>query len=418
MEVNMHRRQWLAAALWIAGTTGCASERVEPTAPAAGEKMALAPTAAPEQISVERLAKELAGALRTPAVRARIHNAIRQSRFRESKLSFQALLREKNGELRQDIAAANGVAGSDIDADVATAGPLELYLPVPEHREHWSGTDDYLVATSFKDGDNPVAFDRKGNRLVLDPATPPAAPVLALVRAETDFSRDPGPSAAKCTTCSGGGGGSPPPPTGIYLTQTAIYDLHEDWIRGSPEIEAMLMGPTTDTTKMVLLSCSNESAVPPRYYDQDNTFWYGNVLIADSAQLNRIRTAYPPGTPWSLVRFTVAFWEDDTGRCQIAGDSDTWTNKLKAAGMAVLGGMVVLTTDWSQPIDVEAWPFIAQLPLGLLGLGQTIGGTDDFIGITVNRTVWNPVHPNDQVVSTQVLLDGGTRTGTATLVWR
>jgi hypothetical protein len=180
----------------------------------------------------------------------------------------------------------------------------------------------------------------------------------------------------------------------------------------------MFMGPLTDTTKMNMVACTNESSSPPRYYDQDRNAWTGNVLIADSSQLGRVRAAYPPGTPWSLVRFTVAFWEDDTGRCQIASSSATGGQKLAMVGQVVLGGMAVLGTDWTQPIDKEAWPFIVQLPLGLIGLLGTIGGSDDLIGTVVNRTAWNPLHPNDQVYTTQVILDGNVRNGTATIVWR
>jgi hypothetical protein len=210
----------------------------------------------------------------------------------------------------------------------------------------------------------------------------------------------------------------PAAPHGIYLTQASIYDLKEDWLRGSPEVEAMFMGPLTDTTKMELVACANESSAAPRYYNQDKTYWTGNVLVADSAQLERVRAAYPPGTPWRMVRFTVAFWEDDTGRCQIAYAVNSWTNKLIAAGLTILGGMVVMATDWSQPVATEAWPFIVQLPLGLLGLIGTIGGNDDFLGNVVNRTVWNPLHPDDMVYTTQVILDGNVRNGNATIVWR
>jgi hypothetical protein len=169
---------------------------------------------------------------------------------------------------------------------------------------------------------------------------------------------------------------------------------------------------------MHLIACANESSLPPRYYDQDHHDWTGNVLIADTNQVARVRAAYPPGTPWSRVRFTVAFWEDDTGRCQIATSVNTWANKLKAAGLAVVGGAAILGTDWKQSIDTEAWPFIVQLPLGMLGLIGTIGGNDDFIGNVVNRSVWNPLHPDDVVFTNQIILDGGTRNGTATIVWR
>lgn len=417
----MKRRLLLAVGLALTGITGCGGDRADPVASTAiGAEPAMS-AGTEQQARVERLARRLAEALQDPAVRHRLRASLQRSRFRENKLLFQGLLHDNAHRLLADITRATGEPESVVDADATAAGALELYLPVPDQRARWTGDDEILVATSLHDGDQPVAFDSRGNRHLLERDQPPITPVLSLVPAETDFARDPGPAAAKCTveTCQGGGGGGgPPPPTGIYLTQTAIYDLHEDWVRGSPEVEAMFMGPTTDRTQMSLLSCANESAVGQRYYDQDNNFWYGNVLIADSAQLERVHAAYPPATPWSLVRFTVAFWEDDTGRCQIAADVNTWKNKLLASGLAVLGGMTVLATDWSSPVDTEAWPFIVQLPLGLLGLAQTIGGNDDFIGIAVNRTVWNPVHPNDQVVNTQVLLDGGTRSGTATLVWR
>ena len=329
------------------------------------------------------------------------------------------MLREHEGLFLAGVAAENGESESQVEEDL-TAGSLEVYLPVVEHRSHWRGTDDILVATSLKDGDVPIAFDVRGRRRQLDRHTPPTSPVLAMVPSETDFA---GPATkATCTpeTCpsEGGGGTVPPAPRGIYLTQASIIDLHEDWLRGSPEVEAMFMGPLSDTTKMNVIACANESASSPRYYNQDQGAWSGSVLIADSSQLERVRAAYPPGTPWNLVRFTVAFWEDDTGRCQIATTSNSWKNKLIAAGLTVLGGTVVLTTDWTQPIDTEAWPFIVQLPLGLLGLIGTIGGNDDFIGSLVNRTVWNPVHPDDVVTTNQVILDGSLRNGSATIVWR
>ncbi|MEO8199844.1 MAG: hypothetical protein ABI679_04910 [Gemmatimonadota bacterium] len=415
----MRRNVLIAAGLALLGISGCGTERSLPTDPPAPGIQRPALTTSSVQERIERLARGLSQALRDPAVRHRIRASLQHSRFRENKLPFQGMLQENQFRLLHEMAVASGESEEQVEEDADSVGALELYLPVPEHRAKWTGDGAFLVATSLHDGDIPIAFDTGGVRIELDRAQPPATPVLSLVPAETDF-RIEGPAAAKCTidTCPGGGGGAPPPPTGIWLTQTAIYDLHEDWIRGSPEIEAMFMGPTTDTTKLSLLGCANESASAPRYYDQDNNFWYGNVLIADSAQLERVHAAYPPGTPWSLVRFTVAFWEDDTGRCQIATDVNTWKNKLLATGMAVLGGAIVLATDWSSPVDTEAWPFIVQLPFGLLSLAQTIGGNDDYIGIVVNRTVWNPVHPNDQVSTTQVILDGGTRSGTATIVWR
>ena len=46
------------------------------------------------------------------------------------------------------------------------------------------------MATARDDGEAPVAYDTQGRRRLLDPRTPPATPVLAVVPVETDFSSD------------------------------------------------------------------------------------------------------------------------------------------------------------------------------------------------------------------------------------
>jgi hypothetical protein len=412
--------RWLATALAL-GSVACHKDSVTSTDLVGAETPSSTPmSGVTGQARLERTARRLAIALGNPELRHRVRTSLARSRHRENKLELQRLLGENGREILTKVAQETGESESQIEEDLVEAGSLEIYLPVAAHRAGWTGGEELLVATSLRDGDVPIAFDVRGRRHRLDPHSPPPVPVISLVPSETDFR-----SSAELATCtpetcpSGGGGGTvPQAPRGIYLTSANIIDLHEDWLRGSPEVEAMFMGPLTDTTKMNLIACSNESSTGSRYYDQDRNSWTGNVLIADTLQLERVRAAYPPGTPWNLVRFTVALWEDDTGRCQIATSVNSWANKLKAAALTVLGGMVVLSTDWTQPIDDEAWPFIVQLPLGLLGLIGTIGGNDDFIGNLVNRTVWNPLHPDDTVFTTQVILDGNLRNGTATIVWR
>jgi hypothetical protein len=419
----MLRRSWLTTAL-VLGAVGCGPESGTPVEAPPAPPLA-APETAPEALLLERTARRLALAMGTPEFRQQVRHALERSPHWERKIELQRLLRENGRLLLGRVAEASGDTPALIEKELDAAGSLELYLPQPDHRSRWRGADDILVATAFKDGDTPIAFDVRGRRHTLDRKTPPPSPVLALLPSETDFT-PAGLARATCTpeTCpteggGGGGGGSvPQAPRGIYLTQTSIFDLKEDWLRGAPEIEAMFLGPLSDTSKMNLIACANESSLPPRYYDQDRNNWSGNVLIADTLQLERVRAAYPPGTPRGLVRFTIQFWEDDTGRCQIATNVNSWTNKLKALGLAVLGGLTVLGTDFTQPVDTEAWPFIIQLPLGLLGLIGTIGGNDDFIGQVVNRSVWNPLHPEDMVFTTQVILDGTVRNGTASLAWR
>jgi len=64
--------------------------------------------------------------------------------------------------------------GGDLAGAAERAIPLEMYLPVPEHRRAWAGDANVLVATAIADHDPPVAFDYRANRRVLDPERPPA----------------------------------------------------------------------------------------------------------------------------------------------------------------------------------------------------------------------------------------------------
>src|SRR5213080_2745566 len=104
------------------------------------------------------------------------------------------------------MAQRTGVATADLGRAADGAIPLEMYLPVPEHRRTWKGDANVLVATALADHDPPVAFDVQGNRLVLDPERPPATPVIAVVPVETDFSPSP-TQLGECLWC----GIFPPP---------------------------------------------------------------------------------------------------------------------------------------------------------------------------------------------------------------
>src|ERR1041385_3142689 len=106
-----------------------------------------------------------------------------------------------DGRALRELAAANGVTADEITRGARAAIPLEVYLPVPAHRAAWPGDSNVLVAPAIKDQDVPVAFDIRGKRQLLDPDTPPATPVIALVPVETDFS--PRPQRMQCLDCDG-----------------------------------------------------------------------------------------------------------------------------------------------------------------------------------------------------------------------
>src|SRR5947209_5601067 len=133
-----------------------------------------------------------------------------------------------------------------------------MYSPGPEHRRAWTGDANVLVATAIGDHDIPVAFDPRGHRILLDPARPPATPVIALVPVETDFT--PPPALRLCDEDCGGGGSPPapppPPPAGLYMTQAHFVDDFEGWLKGAPEFEVHVLGQQGQTDS---LTAGNDS---------------------------------------------------------------------------------------------------------------------------------------------------------------
>jgi hypothetical protein len=197
---------------------------------------------------------------------------------------------------------------------------LEMYFPVPEHRAAWRGGDDLLVATALKDGDTPVAYDVRGRRYVLSAERPPVAPVLALVPAETDFDR-PGPSAALAcgemriasAACSPGET-SPPVPSvirGLYMTKSSLRESFESWLKGSPEIEILVLGQKGATDSLTKYQCIGQRASGSYYFDQNGTNWSGNVLLFSQTQLDNYKAQHAGQS----VR--LFFMEDDDTACEL-----------------------------------------------------------------------------------------------------
>ena len=212
------------------------------------------------------------------------------------------------------------------DSDPARAIPLEMYLPVPEHRRAWTGGDDVLVATAVADHAAPVAFDVRGNRTLLDPERPPATPVIAVVPVETDFSV--APNLIPCLAyCGGGGGGGPMPPPvtpGLYMTKSHFVDDFEGWLKGSPEFEVHILGQKGQTDSLTDYQCAGEKQPTPYYFDQNGLDWSGSVLLFSKVQLD----AYNAAHPGQNVRVFVV--EDDDTACEIKANRDLLGNLLKA----------------------------------------------------------------------------------------
>src|SRR6266550_4333986 len=257
-----------AALALLVGALACSDRPPGPAPDAAGGPNVLSTATNPEL-----LARSLALALGDPAFRAHVKGELDRSPFREHKLPFQRFLAAGpgGGEALATMARRTGVAMADLAREADRAIPLEMYLPVPEHRRRWTGDANVLVATAIADHDVPVAFDVQGNRHLLDPERPPSTPVIAVVPVETDFSA--APSGIICLACDGGGYYPPPPPPpppppapapapGLYLTQAHFVDDFEGWLKGSPEFEVHILGQKGQTDSLTDYQCAGEKQPP------------------------------------------------------------------------------------------------------------------------------------------------------------
>ena len=267
----------------------------------------------------EALARMVARGLKNPAFRAYLKAQLAASPYREHKLQFETFLTANGGRALGQIAAENGASKAALAAQAQASIALEVYFPVPAHRAAWTGDENVLVATALTDDDPPIAFDPEGNRQVLDPRTPPATPVLAVVPVETDFSRPPAKVIECIVDCGGGGGtGDVTPPTppapGLYMTKSHFVQDFEGWLKGSPEFEVHILGQKGTTDSLYDYQCAGEHAGGPYTFDQNDLDWSGNVLLFSKTQLDQYNAAHPQQ---NLRVFVV---EDDDTACQIKTD--------------------------------------------------------------------------------------------------
>lgn len=266
----------------------------------------------------ERLTMRLAVALGDPATRAALKRRLDASRAPEGKLQFQALARADQGLLLASLASRGATSIADLVADLDAARPLEVYLPVEAHRVGWNGDANLLVATAAQDGDIPVAYDLAGNRRLLDPASPPSVPVLALVPQELDFTRGRPALAASCVDLcpdDEGSAGSVSTPAnsssgtaGLYLTTSHFEESFEGWLKGAPEYEFHVYGKG-DSDESEQLSCTGEKTGWPFFYDQNGPDWRGSAMLLSEGERQRYEAAHP-GAPIRIVAY-----EDDDGAC-------------------------------------------------------------------------------------------------------
>ena len=240
-----------------------------------------------------------------------------------------------------------------------------------------------LVATAIGDHDIPVAFDPWGHRILLDPARPPATPVIALVPVETDFTPPPAPPALRLCDEDCGGGGSPPappppPPAGLYMTQAHFVDDFEGWLKGAPEFEVHVLGQQGQTDSLTDYQCAGERQPAPYYFDQNALDWSGSVMLFSKAQIDAYNTAHPGQNPRVFVV------EDDDTACEIKTDPNRIANLFKA----VDGTYKALTAGNDSSSQAgKYWKLAQALQKLWSALASLINTNDELVGNAVQDAV-------------------------------
>lgn len=301
----MLHRNLIIGALAAAALSAACGDRA-PLSPPGDAALA---TSAKAPQKPEKLTREFAKALENPAFRAYVKAQLDASPFREHKLQFQTFLGANGRRALRYLEQ-----GAEQDAQAAI--PLEIYFPVRAHRAAWTGDENVLVATGITDRDVPIAFDPGGGRHLLDPATPPETPVIALVPVETDFSA--APALQTCIDCGGSGDVQPPPPPppGLYMTKAHFVQDFEGWLKGAPEFEVHILGQVGQTDSLTTYQCAGERQYGPYFFNQDNLDWSGRVLLFSKQQLDQYNAAHPGQN----VRVFVV--EDDDTACDIKTNPD------------------------------------------------------------------------------------------------
>jgi hypothetical protein len=322
----MSRRISLSLVALLAAVAAC-----DRPAPTANEDNSPSSTvgsqarASRERAAMDQLARRLARALADPAFRARLKAELDRSPYVEHKVQLQSFFRASNGGALKEVARLNGEDEATVRAETDEAIPLEVYFPVREHRDAWSGGPELLVASAREDHEAPVAYDISGHRRVLSPEAPPATPVLAVVPVETDFSPSGEIAGVVCQEpCGGGGGGGggtpPSQPSGLYMTYSHFVQDFEGWLKGDPEFEIHILGQSGVSDSLKDYQCAGNAAGGYYHFDQNSLNWTGTVLLFSQAQLGNYRTAHPN------QNFRIVALEDDDTGCVIKFDGNRFKN--------------------------------------------------------------------------------------------
>lgn len=384
-----------------------------------------------ERVALSRIARLIAVSLNNEPARQQLKRDLRAAPFREHKLELATYLRSQEGRaLLTRMAAANNSDEAAVFTTLSAIRPLEFYMPVPAHRETWTGKADVLVVSQLEESTPIVAFNEAASEVSLDRKTPPSQPTLSIVPIETRFDQPMDPAKSRnvrdqngqaigtlepfelhqsnliaCDAiCSGGGGTTTSIPPGLYLEFSRIIDEKEPWWRGDPEIEVHIQGPYMGTAPTYAedLSCSGEHPYDSRkYFDQNGNFWSGRVLLFGEDEVVAFTQKFGNG-------FHVMFWEDDNQPCTLKLDSNSLVSLLQSTAQAT-------TTVAIKVLPQANWMIVAAAFLGsfFTNSGAWLLTNDDFLGVAVDMASSGYYYPDN----THVIMDGTTFNGRANIVY-
>jgi hypothetical protein len=316
-----------------------------------------------------RVAQLVALALREPSARGIFFRASGNSPVKEGKLFLSGFLGGEGTPLLQAMARAGGVSVAEVQALVAQLGPVEIYVPVAEHRAAWTGGSNVQVAFSAHDRAQPYGFDLNGNAVELSADEAPATPTVVVTYAES-FNEQGKPYGADLARGGSSNALAPSfavlttPYTGVWADSVRTNSDFEGWASGSPEFELYIQNAQTRGN----IACSGESSVEPYNFNMDNTFYPHPVLLAADYEL-------PQGVP-----MVIAMFEDDDTRCKIVQGKDYIKLATDAFTNAGAAYKALTSKEWVN----GQW--IMQLHTAAVNVVSIIKGNDEFVGVSTTYT--------------------------------
>lgn len=311
----------IAAVAGALALQGCdtADRITAPTTATAGAAM-------PQPEAYATVARALAMSLSDPRVAEALYARVHGSTLREGRLDLAGLTGVAPGSRATGTSLLTSMSregGADVDAAVRQVVDLSLvdvYFPVPAHRESWKPGSELLVA--YAPGENAQAlpaFNARGEQVLLDLKAAPSTPVLIVTPTEGVESRTPGASRfmvvcdVDCIDGGGGGGGGGGYGGITYAPRYRSaqgYGLSERIIEHQvlPDVEYWFEGGPETGVSIISHQPSPYNASVPMLTNymyltggDDEPNWYG-----DNHELWRWNQEYGD-------YFTLIFWEADAG---------------------------------------------------------------------------------------------------------